>query len=170
MITVARQREGGEKVEWIIGKASAIDTTDADLVVMTGNISGYIDDDAEWLDVLGCLRGALRPGGRLAFSSRNPDTRAWEHWGGGAFLDNGRVRWPESNRFAARVHADQQHSSLVFGDEVLVADSEYRVRSMEELRSSLVTTGFEIERLYGGWDRRPLTAAGDDLVFVARRF
>jgi hypothetical protein len=50
-----------------------------------------------------------------------------------------------------------------------VCDSEYRVRTFEELRDSLMSTGFEIEHVYGGWDRRSLDAGGEDLVFVARR-
>src|SRR5205814_1933674 len=93
MIAVARQRQGAEGVEWIVGDASAIATTDVDLVVMTGNVSGYITDDDNWLDVLGCIRKALRPGGWLAFSSRNPADRAWERWGDGLILENGRVHW-----------------------------------------------------------------------------
>jgi hypothetical protein len=37
------------------------------------------------------------------------------------------------------------------------------------LQESLASAGFEIEHRYGGWDRRPLAAAGEDFVFVAQR-
>lgn len=167
MIAVARQRPDAERVEWVIGDASAIPISDADLVVMTGNVSGYIVDDDEWLEVLSSIGRALTPGGRLAFSSRNPEDRAWERWGGGAFLEDGRVQYPEKP--LETVHAERQHSSLVYGDEVLCAGSEYRIRTLDELQRSLAAVGFEVEHLYGGWDRRPLASAGEDLVFVARR-
>lgn len=169
MIAVARQRQGADAVEWIIGNASAIATTDADLVVMTGNVSGYVVDDDEWLGVLGCIRNALQPGGRLIFSSRNPEDRAWGRWAGAPFLENGRVRYPDEDLGSGRVHADPQQGGLVYGDEVLVAGSEYRIRSLDELRDALASANFEIEHLYGGWDRRPVTAAGEDFVFVAER-
>jgi SAM-dependent methyltransferase len=168
MIAVARQRQSADRVEWIIGQGSAIATTDADLIVMTGNVSGYIVEDDDWLDVLGCICNALRPGGRLAFSSRNPGHRAWERWGGGASLENGRVVYPDAGRENDRVHADA-HEGIVYGEEVLVAGSEYRIRSLDELQESLASAGFEIEHRYGGWDRRPLAAAGEDFVFVAQR-
>jgi hypothetical protein len=35
-------------------------------------------DDAEWATTLRAIHTALRPGGHLAFESRNPDDRAWE--------------------------------------------------------------------------------------------
>lgn len=169
MIAVARAREGGESVEWIIGTAAEIPSSDVDLVVMTGNISGYILDDRQWSATLVRIHQTLGPDGRLAFSSRNPEDRAWERWGGGAFLADGRVQWPDNDRFRDRVHADVNDSSLAYGDEVLVCDSEYRIRTLDELRDSLTHAGFEVEHLYGGWDRRSLDNAGPDLVVVARR-
>jgi SAM-dependent methyltransferase len=168
MIDVARRRQDGERIEWIVGDASAIATTDADLVVMTGNITGYIVDDGDWLAVLQHIRDALRAGGRIAFSSRNAEDRAWERWGEGYTLDNGVVHVAAPRRNSG-IHTDPQDSFLVFGDEVLVADSAYRVRTLEELQESLASSGFDIEHLYGGWDRRPLAEAGEDLVFVATR-
>jgi len=115
------------------------------------------------------IRNAVRPGGRFAFSSRNPADRAWERWGGGAFLENGRVRWHTGRFENGRVHANAQDSTLVYGDEILIAGSEYRIRTLDEVRDSLAGAGLEIDQLYGGWDRRPLGAAGEDLVFVAKR-
>lgn len=168
MIAVARGREGAERVEWIVGDASAITTTGADLVVMTGNISGYVVDDDDWLNVLASVRSALGPGGRLAFSSRNPKDRAWERWGNGIKFEHGRVHVAAALE-EDQVHADPSIGSLVYGDEVLIADSSYRIRTLEELKDSLVRTAFEIDHIYGGWDRRPLASAGEDLVFVARR-
>lgn len=168
MIAVARRREDAERVEWIVGDASAITTTDADLVVMTGNISGYIVEDDDWLKVLALVRNALEPGGRLAFSSRNPEDRAWERWGEGIKLEQGRVHVAAALE-EGQVHADPSDGSVVYDDEVLIADSNYRIRTLEELKDSLVRTGFEIEQVYGGWDRRPLASAGEDFVFIARR-
>jgi hypothetical protein len=59
MIAVAHARDGGDSVEWIVGMASDISVTDVDLVVMTGNISGYILDDDQWHTTLAHIHSAL---------------------------------------------------------------------------------------------------------------
>lgn len=167
MIAVARERPGAERVEWLIGDVSAIETTDVDLILMTGNISGYIVEDDEWSNVLDRIRAALRQGGRFAFGSRNPDQWGPERWGDRVRLENGRVHWEWSKFEDGRVHAGPD-DGIVYGDEVLVADSQYRLRSLAELQDSLAHAGFHLEQVHGGWDRRSVMAAGDDLVFVAR--
>ncbi len=78
MLAVARQQPGAERVQWVEGDASVLETPAADLVVMTGNVAQVFLEDAEWVATLRAIHAALRPGGHLAFESRNPDARAWE--------------------------------------------------------------------------------------------
>jgi hypothetical protein len=47
---------------------------------MTGNVAQVFVDDEAWLTMLRNLRHTLRPGGHLAFESRNPAALAWEQW------------------------------------------------------------------------------------------
>lgn len=52
---------------------------------MTGNVAQVFLEDEPWEATLRSLHAALRPGGRLAFdsrnpSSRNPSAREWVRW------------------------------------------------------------------------------------------
>lgn len=160
MIEVARRRGGGEHVEWRVGDAKVLGHANADLVVMTGNVSGYIVEDAAWDELLGDVHAALRPGGHLAFGSRNLEARAWERWNHDGMelisVDGDRVR---------------VDGHIVFAEtgEELVAGSEYRFRTVFEVTGSLKSAGFDIERLYGDWLGAPFTETSEEIVVVARR-
>lgn len=175
MLAVARRQPNAEGVQWIEGDASALGTPEADLVVMTGNVAQVFLDDGEWAATLRAIHAALRSGGHLAFETRNPDDRAWERWNRDATYEriesphgpmecwlelvsvgNGRVRFEGHNIFTAT-------------DEVVVASSELRFRSQEEVTTSLITAGFTVVQMYGDWDRGPLTSASRVMVFIARR-
>jgi SAM-dependent methyltransferase len=175
MLAVARRQPGAERVRWVEGDAGALGTPAADLVVMTGNVAQVFLDDAEWAATLRAIRAALRPGGHLAFESRNPDARAWEGWNREATYErfdspfgpmecwlelvgvgDGRVRIDGYNVFGAT-------------GEVVVAGSELRFRSRAALTASLTSAGFTVEHVYGDWDRGPVTGASRVMVFVASR-
>lgn len=181
MLAVARRQPGAERVQWVEGGASALGTPGADLVVMTGNVAQVFLDDATWAATLSAIRAALRPGGHLAFESRNPDARAWERWNRDATYEridspygpmecwlelvsvnvdvdtgNGRVRFAGHNVFTAT-------------GEVVVASSELRFRSRAELMESLTGSGFTLQHVYGDWEHGAMTSASPIMVFIASR-
>ncbi len=175
MLAYARRQPGAERVRWVEGDAAALGTPGADLAVMTGNVAQVFLDDGEWADTLRAIHAALRPGGHLAFESRNPDDRAWERWNPETTFDRldtphgpvecwlevlgvapGRVRLQGHNRFTAT------------GEEVAVG-SELRFRSQAELSGSLAGAGFVVEHVYGDWQRGPVVDTSRIMVFVARR-
>lgn len=152
MLAVARRQLGADRVQWIEGDSGALGTPAADLVVMTGNVAQIFLDDAEWTVTLRAIHAALRPGGHLAFESRNPDDRAWERWNRAATYEridspygpmecwlelvsvgNGRVRF-------------EGHNVFITTGEVVVASSELRFRSLAELTDSLLNAGFTVEQ------------------------
>jgi SAM-dependent methyltransferase len=175
MLAVARRQPDAERVQWVEGDASALGAPEADLLIMTGNVAQVFLDEAEWAATLRAIHAALRPGGHLAFESRNPDDRAWERWNREATYEQigspsgpmecwlelvsvepGRVRFEGHNIFAET-------------GEVLVVGSELRFRTLAELTNSLANAGFTVEHVYGGWHREPFTSASRVMVFVARR-
>jgi SAM-dependent methyltransferase len=48
MLDVARDRPGGELVQWVEGDASRLDQSLADLAIMTGHVAQVIADDGGW--------------------------------------------------------------------------------------------------------------------------
>lgn len=182
MLDVARARPGGERVTWIHGYADAVPDAVADLVVMTGHVAQYFLTGEEWAEVLRHTHRALRPGGRIAFESRNPGNRAWERWnredtiatrpdsGGGEFTSwiellevtedpSGSVT--ETHRGITE-YADGSRS----GDD----SSETLIfRTLSQLTDSLKAAGFTVERSYGDWTRGPVTETGIEHILIARR-
>jgi SAM-dependent methyltransferase len=175
MLEVARSKAGAERVEWIEGDASALGTSQADLVVMTGNVAQVFLEEEEWLATLKAIHAALCPGGYLAFESRNPDDHAWEGWNREASYQqfdspNGPMEsWLELVRVGdGRVRFEGHNLFTNTGEEVVVS-SELRFRSLTELTSSLLKTGFTVEHLYGDWQAGALLSTSRIMLFVARR-
>jgi SAM-dependent methyltransferase len=175
MLDYARRQPGAERVRWVAGDAGALGALEADLAIMTGNVAQIFLDDQEWAATLRALHAALRPGGHLAFESRNPDDRAWERWNRAATYErldspHGPVEcWLEMVGVAgSRVRLVGHNVFAASGEDIVVA-SELRFRSRAELRDDLAAAGFAAVQVYGDWRRGPLTPASRPMVFVARR-
>ena len=175
MLDVARRSPDGDRVRWIEGDATALDVAGADLAIMTGHVAQFFLTDADWAAALEGLWAALRPGGWLAFESRNPGARAWEQWTPAArrsALDPsaGRVdTWCELHEVREELVSYTIHYVFVATGEELLAPTTLRFRTREELEHTLAAAGFVVERTYGDWDRRPAAATTPELIVVARR-
>ncbi len=175
MLAFARRQPGAERVQWVEGDASAVGTPEADLLVMTGNVAQVFLDDRDWLTTLAAIHAALRPGGYLAFESRNPEDRAWEQWNRAETYEefdspNGPMEsWLELVSAGEGRVRFEGHNVFRSTGEVLVVRSELRFRSLEELTRSLTDAGFTLEHVYGDWKKGPLLSSSRVMVFVARR-
>jgi len=175
MLNVARRKPGADRVQWLRGDANSLGRMEADLAIMSGNVAQVFLDDIEWAATLRHLYLALRPGGCLAFESRNPKARAWEQWGrddtfGRIDTESGRMKcWMEVVKVEkGRVHFVRHNVFEETGEDVLVR-SELRFRSKSELARALAAGGFTIEQVYGDWYRGPFTKYSRVMVFVAYR-
>ncbi len=175
MLAFARRQPGAERVQWVEGDASASGTREADLLVMTGNVAQVFLDDADWLNTLAAIHAALRPGGYLAFESRNPEDRGWERWNradsyGKFDSPNGLMEsWVEVVSVGDSRVRFEGHNVFLATGEVVVVKSELRFRSLAELTKSLTDSGFTVEHVYGDWHKGPLVSTSYPMVFVARR-
>jgi SAM-dependent methyltransferase len=175
MLAVARQGPGADRVQWIEGDASALPIVGADAVVMSGNVAQVFLEDSEWSATLRALHAALRPGGYLAFESRNPMARAWERWNREATYErfdspNGPMEcWLEVISAGNERVRMEGHNVFLDTGEDLVAPNELRFRTLTELTRSLTDTDFEVEHVYGNWNKEPVADGSDLFIIVARR-
>lgn len=175
MLNIARQRCGGDRVHWIEGDVHSLTTANADLVVMTGCVAQVFLEDVEWHAALAVIHAALRPGGYLAFQSRNPRDRAWERWTREATHErfdspNGPMEsWLEVVEVSDGRVRLEGHNVFRPTGEVMVVKDELRFRSVVEIVDSLTEAGFTIEQVYGDWKKGPLLAASRPMIFVACR-
>ena len=175
MLAYARRQPGAERVQWVEGDSKALGTPQADLLIMTSHVAQVFLDDAEWDDTLQDIYNALRPGGTVAFESRNPEAQSWEAWN----REDSFFRYESPHGLMetwvevvgvenGRVHF-QGHNIFTATGEKLVVDSELRFRTLAEVTTSLHNAGFTIERVYGNWDRTPFLNTSREMIFIARR-
>jgi len=175
MLAVARRQQGAERVQWVEGESGALGTPEADLVIMTGNVAQVFLDDSDWAATLRAIYAALRPGGRLASESRNPEARAWEQWNRESTYTINDSPFGPVEEWLEVVSADggrvrmQGHNVFQATGEVLVVDSELRFRRLDEMTEALTKAGFRLEHVFGDWDRGPYVATSRLMVIIARR-
>jgi SAM-dependent methyltransferase len=175
MLDVARSRVHGGRVHWIDGGATDVGTPHADLAIMAGHVVQFFLGDDEWCDALIALRRALRPGGHLAFESRNPDGREWEQW------TRARARvvidaaagpietWTDVQDVRDGIVSCTNHYVFARTGEELTSPVRLRFRTRDELTGSLERAGFAVEHVYGGWDRRHVAPdpTGPELIYIS---
>jgi SAM-dependent methyltransferase len=174
MLEVAVHKPGADRVQWVQGGAGQLGTPGADLAIMSGHVAQFILNDADWLETLGGVRDALRPGGILAFESRDPRAQEWQQWTGGTRTIPDSVygpieSWTEVTNVEGDVVYAVGHRRLVRSDEELVSPFAIRFRSEGLLRESLGSAGFSVQSVFGDWDRRPSGPGGRELIVIARR-
>lgn len=175
MLAYARRQPGADRVQWVEGDSGRLGTPAADLLVMTGNVAQVFLDDNTWAATLRDIHAALRPGGYLAFESRNPDDRGWERWNREATYEQTNSplgpleSWLELVGVGDGLVRFDGHNIFHATGEVLVVPSTLRFRTLAELTDSLIAVGFTVEQVYGDWQRGPLTSSSRVMIFVARR-
>ncbi|MGH7587744.1 MAG: class I SAM-dependent methyltransferase [Gemmatimonadota bacterium] len=138
---------------------------------------------SDQLAALASIRAALQPGGRLVFNVFDPradlladgEAPGRVRESGRGYEDAGaRVR----ERFVARFDLVEQLLDLTFlyeretgGDGVERAFEPLRLRYFHrfEIEHLLARAGYEVEALYGDWDRGPFVENGQEMIWVARR-
>ncbi len=179
MLAIARTRPRADQVQWIAGDASVLDadasTGAFDFAFMSGHVAQFFVTDESWRSALGALHRTLRPGGHLAFESRNPQAREWQHWTRPRTrtVDDptaGRIEtWTEVDDVSDGIVTYRNHYRFATTGEDLVSHARLRFRTEAELRAALYAAGFAVEQVYGDWDRSPVAPTHPELIFVAVR-
>jgi SAM-dependent methyltransferase len=175
MLAVARRRRASNEIEWIHGGAEQIGSRNADLAFMAGQVAQFFLTDDEWLEALAALHRALRPGGFLAFESRNPDDREWERWPTERhrFVDDARAgrieTWWEFHDMHENIASYTNHYCFTATGETLTSPAALRFRTRPELEHTLSAAGFTVDDVYGDWNRAAVGPTSPELIVVAHR-
>lgn len=175
-LAAARAKPGAHAVHWIDGTSAQLppDAT-FDAVLMSSHVAQAIDDDGEWQRTLADVRGALRPGGRLVFDSRDPQARAWERWTPGTTRSQhtlpdgtGVQLWIDAQERERGLVAITEHRLLADGNREF-EDAVLAFRSEEQLRNDVASAGLCLDSVFGGWHREPVGCGAGELIVVAHR-
>ena len=175
MLKIARRKPYGDRVRWIEGGAAAAGDAGADLALMTGHVAQFFLTDEEWDANLIALHGALRPGGTLAFESRNPGAREWERWTrfnkrSADDAEAGRIdAWSQVWDVQDGIVSYTNFYFFAATGRLVAAQGKLRFRTEAELTQSLADAGFTVRLVYGDWGRQPVRPSSPELIFVAVR-
>jgi SAM-dependent methyltransferase len=170
-LAVARTKPDAERVRWVHGYATDLPPLQVDLATMTGNVAQVFLTDAAWASTLRAAYAALRPGGRLAFETRDPAAKAWLEWRREQSYKRtvvpgvgGVQAWVELLDVGGDLVSFR--STFVFEADgaVLTSDSTLRFRHKDEVAASLATAGYVVDDVREAPDR-----PGLEMVFIARR-
>lgn len=178
VLDIARARPGGDSVDWVHGTPSALPTASANLAVMMGHVAQYFLTDDEWATLLAETTRLLVPGGHLAFETRNPaldwasrwtkqnTTEVLPHPRGGDFTSWVQVV-DRATTGDGYTMTHEGNTVLPDGSHLRAAET-LRFRSPAEVRQSLATAGFEIEQVWGGWNRETFDSGSTEMIVLAR--
>ncbi len=173
MIEAARTKQWGDDVNWIVGPVSRIEALRADLVIMSGHVAQFFLDDQSWHEALEALHATLRPGGHLAFESRNPDAREWQLRSprrSATDLVAGRIEfWSEATEVRHDIVEYTDHYLFESTGEELTSHVRLRFRNRQEFERTLRSAGFRVEQVFGDWDKHPAESTSPELIFVVSR-
>lgn len=184
MVEVARRRvdQAGvqDHVQLICGTAADLEAAGFDAAIMMGHVAQYFLTRPEWDTALAEAFRALRPGGHLAFESRNPEGLGWDAWDEESTRDT--QPHPDGGDFTSWLevvgieHDDAEGSLItarghnIFPDGRHVsADEPLRYRPAEVLIASLERAGFELVQIWGDWDRSPLEEDSPEIIILANK-
>lgn len=159
-LEVARMKPHADAVTWILGDASDAPALDVDLATMTGNVAQVFLGDDELTEALGHLRRSVRPGGIVAFEVRDPDRQAWaswtrEHtWVRTHIAGSGHViSWVDVIDVSPPFVSFRWTFQFEDTGEELTSDSTLRFRSLDEIETSVRTSGLVVTEVRDAPDR-----------------
>lgn len=170
-LKMAQTKPWSERVRWIHGTAVDLPPLRVDLATMTANVAQVFVTDEEWKETLLAVRDVLRPGGRLVFETRKPESQPWLNWNREStyervdVLNHGVVQgWVDVTNVQNSVVSFQWTYVFEIDGAIITSDSTLRFRSFEEICDSLKDVGLSVEEVRDAPDR-----PGREFVFIARR-
>lgn len=170
MLARASSRPRGASVEWRLGTSDLIDAGENDLAIMTGNVAMHILGE-DWHATLKDIARGLKPGGVLAFETRNPQARAWTKWndmGSERSTVVGRL-WETTTTTAPDpdgVVTMQCHNEFIDADHVVDVEQRLQFRTLDQVTADLNHAGLMMTDVWKDWNRSPFTDSATEPIMV----
>lgn len=172
LLQVANRRaeEEGLEVEFIQGDMRELPFQDKfDVVLNLWNSFGYLENDEEHVKALKSIAGALKPGGRLCLDVLNRDWVVRNFQAGDEHREIGGIVEINYYRFDSASGRDIIKTKYIINGKVREFTHSCRIYTMQELHMLLDMVGLKVCQAYGGFDLRPVSLSGKQLLVIAEK-
>jgi ubiquinone/menaquinone biosynthesis C-methylase UbiE len=178
MLSVARTRKGGERVEWIRSKVENLDLERRfRTAYMTGHLFQALITDDVAVSSLRAVAAHLEPGGLVLFETRNPSRRAWERWMTG--VPHARAEHPllgvvveiyrteyDEDSGLARIEHEYRFEAT---GRVLRGTSQVRFRDQAHVTALVREAGLIVDVCLGDWAGAEFSPESEEIIIGASR-
>lgn len=177
MLDVARNRGGGDRVDWVEADARSVRLDRRfDLVVLTGHAFQVFLTSDDQQAVLRTIAHHLAPAGRFIFDTRNPAAEEWREWVpelSERFLDHaglGRVKAWNDVAFdrATGVATYETHYEVLAGGRRFFAASKIAFPAKENLAEMLESAGLAVDEWRGDWHGNGFGPSAPEIIPIGR--
>ena len=177
MLDIALKDPAASKVKWIHGDTFLLKEENADLAIMSTHVAQELVGDAYFIEVLNSINKSLKVGGYLVFDSRNSEIKLedfnWPTKQNPKNFNNSKGEkmnlWVDVLENKEKVVKYKLNYYNQETTEELNSVNELAFRSQEEITKFLNQAGFEVEKVYGDWDKSKVSAKSPEFIFVARK-
>lgn len=137
---------------------------------MTGNVAMHILGE-DWHATLKDIARGLKPGGVLAFETRNPQARTWTKWN-----DTGSERstvvgrlWETTTTTAPNpdgVVTMQCHNEFIDAGHIVDVEQRLQFRTLDQITADLNLAGLMVTNVWRDWNGAPFTDSATELIMV----
>lgn len=169
MLAVAEQKST-HLIQWVLGNAQDFQMEHHfDLIIMTGHAFQVLISSQDRQACFQRVAAQLKPTGRFVFESRNPQFDWAAHWNYHETIDLGGEPVSCERKLLAWDGAEMRFElRYLFAEQVLVSHSHLRFASLSEIQSAYTAAGLKTESIWGDWDKSPLDAYSQEMIFVLR--
>lgn len=173
-IEYAKSKKYADKVTWIVGDSTNLQTNSFDAVIMTANVAQVFLTEESWKKAISDAYQALKSGGHFIFDTRNPLAKAWEKWEKDVTPDvavdqvSGEALeiWTEYEGFVEEVFTFYETVKNTLTNEIVIHEKmQIKFRTQEEIHESLQQVGFSQIQAYGDWEFKQATPETKSFVF-----
>ncbi len=155
MLAVARRAALGDRVTWIENTAEDFRSDKTfDLIIMTGHAFQVLLTDQQVEATLATMSRHLKPGGLIAFESRNPALNWDVIWGRAYEMETPQGRVRAARRMTDTSRAPEFLSfawDYHFPEDTLTSDSTLRFLTADAITRFADQAGLKVETVFGDW-------------------